>query len=457
MTTLIPQPPGYPFFGNVFSLDKDVPALGFHRLVQEYGEIYQLNIIGRSVIFVSSHALVNELSDDTRFSKAISGPLKETRNLVHDGIFTAYNDEPNWNLAHRLLMPAFGASRIKDMLEDMREISNEIIKKWSKSTPGTKLDPTDDLTRVALDTIALCSMSYRLNSFVSETTPPFVRAMSDCLRECNSRANRPSIVQAWVSATNSQYHDDIRLMRDTAMDILEKRRRNPTDKKDMLNAMLNHKRSGMSLSDESVIDNLLTFLIAGHETTSGTMSFAIYYLLKHPQLLKKLRDEVDEVVGDQPAEVIDLNRMPFLHAVLRESMRLQPTAAIRVVNPIEDTTIGNGKYFVPKGAPIALLTWDAHRDVNVWGEDAEEFHPERMLDGKFDSLPPNAWQPFGYGMRSCIGRSFAWQEMCLVLASIVQHFDLALADPSYELQITQAITIKPKDFFITARPRHVQP
>ncbi|THU90609.1 cytochrome P450 [Dendrothele bispora CBS 962.96] len=455
MTTPIPQPPAYPYFGHVFSLDRDVPALGFHKLAQELGEIYRLNLIGRSVVFASSHALVNELSDDNRFSKAISGALKETRNLVNDGIFTAYNDEPNWGLAHRLLMPAFGAARIKNMLEDMREICDDMINKWARSPPGTELDPIDDLTRVALETIAFCSMSYRLNSFLSETTPPFVGAMNDCLRECNSRANRPTVVQAWVTATNGKYQDDIRLMRNTAREILEERRRKPTEKNDMLNAMLAD-RSANVLSDEGIIDNLLTLLIAGHETTSGTMSFAIYYLLKHPETMQKLRNEVDEIIGDQPAEIRDLNKMPYLHAVLREAMRLQPTAAIRVVNSIEDTTIGNGKYFLPKGAAIALLTWDAHRDVAVWGEDAEEFRPERMLNGKFESLPPNAWQPFGYGMRSCIGRSFAWQEMCLVLASIVQHFDLSLADPSYVLEMTQAITIKPKNFYIHAKPRHIK-
>ncbi|KAK7438608.1 hypothetical protein VKT23_017942 [Stygiomarasmius scandens] len=350
-------------------------------------------------------------------------------------------------------MPAFGATRIKDMLEDMREVCNEMINKWTGGSPGAFLDPTDDLTRVALDTIALCSMSYRLNSFSSETTPPFVRAMTDCLRECNSRANRPAVIQAWITATNGKYHDDIRLMRDTAREILEERRKRPAEKNDMLNAMLKDRKPD-ALADESIIDNLLTFLIAGHETTSGTMSFTIYYLLKHPEVMEKLRNEVDEIIGDQPAEVRDLNRMPYLHAVLREAMRLQPTAAIRVVNSVEDTTIGNGRYFLPKGAAIALLTWDAHRDVAVWGEDAEEFRPERMLEGRFESLPLNAWQPFGYGMRSCIGRSFAWQEMCLVLASIIQHFELSLADPLYELKMTQAITIKPKDFYITAKPRH---
>ncbi|KAJ3999405.1 cytochrome P450 [Lentinula boryana] len=455
MSRAIPQPPGYPFLGNIFSLNNDVPAHGFHELARRFGEIYQLNLLGRKVIFVSSYALVNELCDDSRFRKSVGGALKETRNLLHDGIFTAFDGEISWNVAHRLLVPAFGALRVRDMLEDMKEICDKMLSKWNDMPIDLNIDPTDDLTRVALDTIALCSMSYRLESFQSDSQPPFVQTMVDFLQECNNRANRPKIVQMFLNATNGKYQRDIEQMRDTAKAILQDRKANPTDRKDMLNVMLRGRdpKTGAQMSDESIIDNLLTFLIAGHETTSGTMSFALYYLLKHPEVMKELQSEIDNVLGDQPVQLGDLTRMQYLNAVIRETIRLQPTAAIRAIYPLEDTVIGGGKYFVMKNEPIALQIWDLHRDISIWGLDAEEFKPERMLKENFELLPPNAWQPFGFGMRSCIGRAFAWQEMCLVLSSIVQRFDLALVDPSYELQTTQAITIKPKDFRILARQR----
>ncbi|KAJ3746164.1 cytochrome P450 [Lentinula detonsa] len=449
MSRAIPQPPGYPFLGNIFSLNNgqiltpfvDVPAHGFHELARKFGEIYQLNLLGRKVIFVSSYALVNELCDDSRFRKSVGGALKETRNLLNDGIFTAFDGETSWNVAHRLLVPAFVRKSFgaKPALQtDTNKLDSMPI--------DLNIDPTDDLTRVALDTIALCSMSYRQDS-----QPPFVQTMVDFLQECNNRANRPKIVQMFLNATNGKYQRDIEQMRNTAKAILQDRKANPTDSKDMLNVMLRGRdpKTGAQMSDESIIDNLLTFLIAGHETTSGTMSFALYYLLKHPEVMKELQSEIDNVLGDQPAQLGDLTRMQYLNAVIRETIRLQPTAAIRAIYPLEDTVIGGGKYFVMKNEPIALQIWDLHRDISIW----EEFKPERMLKENFELLPPNAWQPFGFGMRSCIGRAFAWQEMCLVLSSIVQRFDLALVDPSYELQITQAITIKPKDFRILARQR----
>ncbi|KAJ7808342.1 hypothetical protein B0H14DRAFT_2870527 [Mycena olivaceomarginata] len=138
---------------------------------------------------------------------------------------------------------------------------------------------------------------------------------------------------------------------------------------------------------------------------------------------------------------------------MRETLRLAPTAPIRQTAALEDTTIGGGKYAIKKGTPILIVKWELHRDPAVWGDNAEEFIPERMLDGKFEALPPNAWQPFGFGRRACIGRAFAWQEVCLVMASVIQRFDLSFVDPSYNLEIKQTLTVKPNDLLIQATLR----
>lgn len=100
-----------------------------------------------------------------------------------------------------------------------------------------------------------------------------------------------------------------------------------------------------------------------------------------------------------------------------------------------------------------ILLGKSQRDVDVYGEDALDFKPERMLDEEFEKLPPGAWRPFGNGVRSCIGRSFAWQEALLVVALVLQNFDVQMDDPSYQLQIKQTLTVKPKDFYIKARLR----
>ncbi|KAJ7708609.1 fatty acid hydroxylase [Mycena metata] len=446
MSVPIPQPPTIPFIGNITSIEKDVPLRSFQLLAKTYGEIYQLDLLGRKVITVSSHALANEVSDDTRFHKRVAGGLMEVRNLTGDALFTAQDDEPNWGIAHRLLMPAFGTIAVKDMMEEMRDISNQLLLKWERFGPDAIIDPSEDFTRVALDAIAYCSMSHRLNSFYTEQQPEFTVAMGDFLAECGLRANRPRVVQAVMRGTTAKYEADIKTMTDLANQIVASRKAHPVAKHDLLDTMLNARdpKTGQAMSEKSISENLLTFLIAGHETSSGMMTFMVYFLLKHPETMRKLRAQVDEALGGRPVQYEDFAKLPYLIAVMRETLRLAATAPLRSTSPREDTTIGGGKYAVKTGDTIVISAWDVHRDPKVWGDDADEFKPERMLDGKFEALPPNAWQPFGFGARACIGRAFAWQEVTLVMASIIQKFDLSLVDPSYTLEIKQTLTVKPK-------------
>ncbi|KAJ7035907.1 fatty acid hydroxylase [Mycena alexandri] len=455
MSLPIPQPPTIPFIGNITAIEKDVPLRSFQLLAKTYGEIYQLDLLGRKVIAVSSHALANEVSNDTRFHKRVTGGLLEVRNLTGDALFTAQDDEPNWGIAHRLLMPAFGTIAVKDMMEEMRDISNQLLLKWERFGPDAIIDPSEDFTRVALDAIAYCSMSHRLNSFYTEQQPEFTVAMGDFLAECGLRANRPRVLQAVMRGMTAKYEADIKTMRDLANQIVAARKAHPIPKHDLLDTMLNARdpKTGEAMSQKSISENLLTFLIAGHETSSGMMTFMVYFLLKNPETMRKLRAQVDEVLGERPVQYEDFAKLPYLIAVMRETLRLAATAPLRSTCPLEDTTIGGGKYAVKKGDTIVIQAWDMHRDPAVWGDDAEEFKPERMLDGKFEALPPNAWQPFGFGARACIGRAFAWQEVTLVMASVVQKFDLSLVDPSYTLEIKQTLTVKPKGLRIHASPR----
>ncbi|KAF7341717.1 Fatty acid hydroxylase [Mycena sanguinolenta] len=161
----------------------------------------------------------------------------------------------------------------------------------------------------------------------------------------------------------------------------------------------------------------------------------------------------------------------WFSAVMRETLRLYPTASARATNAREDTTLDGGKYALKKGDIIIVLTGPMQRDPSIWGSDvcaldppadypsdhllqAEQFRPERMLNGKFDALSPNAWQPFGFGARACIGRAFAWQEVCLIIASIIQRFDLAFDDPSYVLKVKETLTVKPDGLRIRATVRN---
>jgi cytochrome P450/NADPH-cytochrome P450 reductase len=158
-----------------------------------------------------------------------------------------------------------------------------------------------------------------------------------------------------------------------------------------------------------------------------------------------------------------MSKLPYIEACLRETLRLTPTAPAITLQALPDSAgnkiyLGGGKYEIKPGQPIICLLAKIHRDPAVYGDDAESFIPERMLDEPFSKLPSNSWKPFGNGIRGCIGRPFAWQEAILMTAMLLQNFNFRFDDPSYQLHIKQTLTIKPKDFFMHATLRdHVDP
>lgn len=175
--------------------------------------------------------------------------------------------------------------------------------------------------------------------------------------------------------------------------------------------------------------------IAGHETTSSTLSFLFYNLLRNPETYHNAQEEVDRVVGDAVLEAKHLPQLKYLEACIRETLRVLGPINQFAVHPKQDTIIG-GKYRVSVNDNIRINIRGLHHDRRVWGPDADDFRPERLLNGGFESLPANAWKPFGNGERACIGRSFAEQEMLMTSAMILQRFQVYMADPSYDLRMS---------------------
>lgn len=189
------------------------------------------------------------------------------RNGVGDGLFTAYSGERNWGLAHRILTPAFGPLGITNMYDEMYDISTQLISKWARD-PDTPINTTDDFTRLALDTIAICGLGKRFNSFYHEDMHPFVEAMTEFLSESQARARKPRLELLLNRAANRRYQQSISVMRSVAQECIDKRRKSPSDKKDLLNALLYGKdpKTGEGLSDENIMNNMVTLLIAGVST-----------------------------------------------------------------------------------------------------------------------------------------------------------------------------------------------
>ena len=155
-------------------------------------------------------------------------------------------------------------------------------------------------------------------------------------------------------------------------------------------------------------------------------------------------------LGSDSATFEPLPRLGYLDQLLKETLRLWPTAPAFNVAPFEDTTLG-GRYEVIAGQPILVLLPQLHRDQAAWGEGAGVFDPERFSPERAATIPANAWKPFGNGQRSCIGRGFALQEAMLFLAKLLQRFEVTSADPGYTLQIKHTLTLNPERLYINLR------
>jgi cytochrome P450 / NADPH-cytochrome P450 reductase len=455
--TEIPGPRPRPVVGNIPDIDADAPVQGMMRLAREYGPIYKLEVAGRDLVLVGSQELVDELCDELRFDKKVHRPLENIREFAGDGLFTAHTQEPNWQKAHRILMPVFGPAALRQMFPAMVDIAEQLLLKWERQGPEARLDVVDNTTRLALDTIALTAFSYRFNSFYERDMHPFVGAMVRALQESGARGRRLPLQNRLMLLTRRQYDEDVRLMHQIADQLVADRRKrgDPSDGPDILSVMLGARDpvTGEGLDDENIRYQMVTFLIAGHETTSGLLSFAIHELLKHPDALARARDEADRVLGSGAPSFERLPELTYIDQVLKETLRLWPTAPAFAVYPYAPETVIGGRYLVRQDQTLLILAPVLHRDEAVWGADAEVFDPDHFSFENAQRLPPNAWKPFGNGQRSCIGRPFALQEATLVLAMMLRRFDLAPADPAYRLEIKETLTLKPHGLFVRARRR----
>ncbi len=456
--TSIPQPPLRPLVGplvgNAPDVGTETPVQSFMRLAEQYGPLFRITFPSRSVLVVSSHALVDELSDESRFDKRVHGPLQHIRDFAGDGLFTAETGEPNWARAHRLLTPAFGPAAMKGYFEPMLDVAQQMVDKWARLGPSADIDVPDNMTRLTLDTIALSGFDYRFNSFYQREMHPFVGAMVRALGEAGARAKQLPLQTRLRLVSNNRYQRDIAYMQQLVDEVIRARKAAgpSTGSRDLLGLMLeaSDPRTGDRLDDLNIRHQIVTFLIAGHETTSGLLSFTTYLLLKHPEVMARAREEIDSVLGGRTPRFDDLRKLTYLDQILRESLRLWPTAPAFAVRPLEHTTIGDG-YPVTPDDTLLILTPQLHRDPAVW-EDPARFDPSRFAPGSVENIPPNAWKPFGNGQRACIGRQFAMQEATLVLAMMLQRFELVDAH-DYQLKVKETLTLKPDGLTIRVRRR----
>ena len=455
----IPQPPEQFMFGNMFALSASSPVRDMVRLAGEYGGIYRLAIRGKVLVVVSDYDLVNEICDEKRFDKTIRGTLGLIRRFSGDGLFTAKTQEPNWAKAHNILLPNFGHKAMQSYHPMMLDIAEQLCLKWQRLRADEEIDVPRDMTNLAVDTIGLCGFDYRFNSFYHDTEHPFVSAMFGGLNITQDELRDVPLENYVQRNRHKQLQENIRTMNETVDRIIKDRKASGEDlsgKADLLSYMLAgvDRKTGEKLEDTNIRYQIITFLIAGHETTSGMLSFALYSLMKNPHVLERAYAEVDRVLGadlEQKPTWEQVNQLQYVSQILKETLRLYPSVPVLALYPLEDTMIG-GKYPVKRSHSLAILLHALHRDKKIWGANPDDFNPDNFAPEREAALPPNSYKPFGNGQRACIGSQFALQEATLVVGMILQRFKL-IDHQRYELNIKETLTIKPEGFKIKVRLR----
>ncbi|PXW35566.1 UNVERIFIED_CONTAM: unspecific monooxygenase [Williamsia faeni] len=446
----LPHPPRrLPLLGDPVTMNLRAPMQALVDVAPRIGPLFETTTLGARYVIAVGADVVAELNDEKRFAKHLGPELEGLVPAAGDGLFTAENESTNWQAAHQLLVPAFSQQAMRNYHPVMLEVAAELTDKWDRRLGGA-VDVPADMTRVALETIGRSAAGYSFGSFEGTGQHPFVRHMIGVLKGSLVEAFlRRSWLPKWMAAAGAwqvrRHGDQMKLIVD---EIVEERRRSQGNTDDLLALMLRPGADGTPILDEANIRyQLITFLVAGHETTSGALSFALHHLSMRPDVVDAAREEIDRVWGDTSSPSFEqVTKLRYVRRVFDETLRLHPTVPGYFRKARHDTTLSTG-HPVQADDWFLVLVGGLHRDP-LWGPDPDEFDPDRFLPDLVRARPGHLYKPFGTGLRSCIGRQFAIHEAVLILATLIRRYDLT-ANPGYRLRTSERLTAIPRRLRLT--------
>ncbi|MFE7929746.1 cytochrome P450 [Streptomyces sp. NPDC057456] len=441
----IPHPPRrIPLLGDLLGASRRTPLQDSLRYAGQLGPIFRRKAFGREFVFVWGAELAADMADETRFAKHVGLGIANLRPVVGDALFTAYNHEPNWQLAHDVLAPGFSREAMAAYHPMMLDVAERLTGHWDRElAAGRAVDVPGDMTKLTLETIARTGFGHDFASFERSRPHPFVTAMVGTLTYAQRLNTVPS--PALLRRATRRNEADIAYLNRTVDELVRARRDGGGGDGDLLDRMLDtaHPTTGERLSAQNVRRQVVTFLVAGHETTSGALSFALHYLSLNPRIAARARAEVDRVWGDAAVPGYEqVAKLRYVRRVLDEALRLWPTAPAFAREARADTVLG-GEHPVRRGGWALVLTAMLHRDPEAWGPDADRFDPDRFDAAAVRARAPHTFKPFGTGARACIGRQFALHEATLVLGLLLRRYELR-PDPAYRLRVTERLTLMPE-------------
>lgn len=427
----IPALPGLPVLGNLLEFRRD--RLALQDRAPEIGPIVRMSIAHVPVYIVTSAELAHQVLVDEAAAFKKSAGLQFLMPLLGDGLLTAEGDT---HKRHRkLLAPAFAPKRLAGYGDVMVAETRAQVATWS---PGQRIDLAQQMMEM---TLAIAGRTL-FGVDVRDDAQTVAHGLDLAMRSMVDNITSPvQLGYNWPLPRHVRMRRAVKLLDDVVYRLIAEGRARGTDRGDVLSMLLlaRDEADGTGLTDKQVRDEVMTLLLAGHETTANALTWTWYELGRTPGALAALEEEVQRVLGDRPVTADDLPKLPWTLAVVEEAMRLHPPAYMTGRQALREVTIGG--HTLPERAMLVVYIRAIHRRAEYFPSPLA-FKPERMLPDVKKTRPRHHYMPFGAGPRVCIGAHFALMEAQMCLATMVQHAKLRML----------ATRVSPEPL-VTLRPR----
>ncbi len=398
-----------------------------------YGDAYFVAAEDQPGLYVfrkPEHVWAVLVTEAKKFRKTHSAFRELGAVLGESGLLTTDGD--TWRKHRRIVQPAFSPKRMGEYAEVMIEETVREARAWED---GRRIDLADAMMELTLRIVARTLFGHDATSDVDA-----VRDAMRTLQDGMVGAQLP--IPRWLNIGLQRQERAVATLDALIARMIDTRRREGGDgRPDLLQRLLDAEdpETGGKLSDTEIRDHLVTFFLAGHETTSNALTWTFHLLGENPAQRARLEAHLDEVLGDRDPTPEDFPKLGFATQVLEEGMRLRPPVFVMARQAAEAVTIG--EWDLPAGSEVVLWLWHTHHDGRIY-PDPERFDPDRFAPDAKAALPKGAYLPFGQGPRTCIGKHFALMEGTLLLATIARRWRLEPTGPAPKLHAR--VTLSPK-------------
>ncbi len=411
-------------------------------LVQTYGDVVRMPVV-IDIYIVTHPDDVKHVLQDNHLNYTKGFNYRRMEPFLGRGLLTAEGEEHLRN--RRLAQPAFHRNRISGFADLMGRHTAKMLAAWA---PGAPMDVHAQMMKLTLSVVGEALFS----SDISARADDVGSALAQVLEITNHRFESIFVPPKFFpTPENLRFHRALGVLDTLVADLVAERRKVQAPGNDLLSMLMEARfEDGEAMSDRQLRDEVMTMVLAGHETTANALSWAFYLLSTHPEVERRLAAEVATVLEGRAPGLGDLPKLTYCKQVMEETMRLYPPAWAIGRQTIADDEIGG--FHVPKGSDVMLSPYITHRDPRFW-DNPEGFDPERFTPEAVARRNKFAFFPFAAGPRQCIGNAFAMMEMQLVLAMVLQKFRVDLVGGQQGVAEPR-VTLRPKDgLFVQPRPR----